>query len=233
MMLPSARLLRRLRQRRRPLLALLLVLFLLDAVLLLRARPHTKRVSLEDEARRLQQRGGAAAAAGAGDTNTNVFIASVHRNTGPILPAWGAAVLGLIDHLGRDRVHFSALESGSQDDTKAQLEGLAAELAARGVASTVRLGLTVWEQLDEQWARPDPAGPRPADGGWIWNPEDRVYDLRRITYLARERNRALEPMWELERQGVRFDKVLWINDVVFDVSAHFLYMAPCMCFLRY
>lgn len=97
--------------------------------------------------------------------------------------------------------------------------------------NTVSLGMTVWEQLDEMWARPDPQGPR--QPGWIWNPEDKVYDLRRISYLARERNRAMEPMWELEREkGIKFDKVLWLNDVVFDVRQPFQFVVRILCWQR-
>lgn len=218
-MIPSQRLLlRRLRQYRRPLLALLLFLFLVDALFLLHDRPRTQRTTAAGDPSHHNRGSG-------GGGNTSVFIVSVHRNTGKILPAWGAAALALVDYLGgggeggSNRVYFSALESGSQDDTKEKLAVLQAQLDARGVPNTVTLGMTVWEQLQEMWDRPDPAGPRPE--GWIWNQEDKLYDLRRITYLARERNRALEPMRELERQGIKFDKLLWINDVVFNVGIAF------------
>lgn len=193
--------LRRLRQKRRPLLALLLALFLVDALLLLCDRPCTTRVTTSQRL---------------GDT-PSVFIVSVHRNTANVLAAWSAAVLALVDHLGPSNVYFSAVESGSQDDTKDKLAALKQELDRRGVTNTVDLGMDVYQQLDEMWARPDPADPRPE--GWIWNEEDKVFDLRRITYLAKERNRAMSPLEDLERLGTRFDKILWINDVLFNVSA--------------
>lgn len=228
MILPSQRRLRRLRQKRLPILVLLSVLLLLDALLLLHNRPRTTRVVLPP--------GGGPAATTPGHHRSSpsppdpgsIFIVSVHRNTGPILPAWSAAVLALVDHLlllddngddkdKKNKIYFSALESGSQDDTKEKLTELEGQLARRGVPHAVRLGMTVWEQLDEMWARPAPEAPR--QPGWIWNPADEVYDLRRITYLARERNRAMDPMWALEREkGIKFDKVLWLNDVIFDVS---------------
>ena len=214
MIIPSRRLLRRLRQRRRPIAALLLLLFTVDALILLHRRPRTIRSTLPHQARHSPLDGGVS---GPGNPdNTTVFIVSVHRNTAQVLPAWGAAVLALIDHLGSDNVYFSALESGSQDDTKQGLAALKDQLDARRVPNTVTLGMSVWEQLDEMWARPDPAGPR--QEGWIWNQEDQLYDLRRITYLARERNRAMEPMRVLQGQGTTFDKVLWLNDVVFDTE---------------
>lgn len=191
----------RLRQKRRPLVALLLGLFLLDALILLKRRPLTQRFHPGQEI---------------DHGETRVFIVSIHRNTGKILPAWSDAALALVDYLGPERVFFSALESGSQDDTKEKLANLRSSLDARGVKNDVSLGKTVWEQLDEMWARPDPDGPPPE--GWIWNQEDKLYDLRRISYLANERNKALQPLWDLEKQGVTFDKILWINDVVFNVS---------------
>lgn len=194
--------LRRLRQQRRPLLALLMAIFLLDALVLLHGRPRTKRVTAVDQQ---------------GKEKPSVFIVSVHRNTANVLPEWSAATLALVDYLGKDRVYFSALESGSQDGTKAELSALKTELDARGVPNTIDLGKDVYEQLDEMWARPDPDGPR--QQGWIWNEEDNVYDLRRITYLAKERNKAMQPLEDLERMGTKFDKILWINDVVFNVSS--------------
>lgn len=197
----ARRLRNRLRQKQRPLGSLLLCLLLLDALILLQRRPLTERIHPGQEP---------------DHEETSVFIVSVHRNTGKILPAWSDAALELVDYLGSDRVFFSALESGSQDDTKEKLVALKSSLDARGVKNEVSLGQTVWEQLDEMWARPDPEGPR--KDGWIWNQEDQLYDLRRITYLANERNKALQPLRRLEEQGATFDKILWINDVVFDVS---------------
>lgn len=192
--------LRRLRQQRRPLLALLVTLLFIDALILLHNRPSTMRVTADQH----------------GQEKPSVFIVSVHRNTAKILPEWSAAALALVDYLGNDKVYFSALESGSQDGTKAELMALKTELDARGVSNTVDLGKDVYEQLEEMWTRPDPDGPR--QEGWIWNEEDTVYDLRRITYLAKERNRAMQPLQDLERMGTKFDKILWINDVVFNVG---------------
>ncbi|KUI52443.1 Alpha-1,3-mannosyltransferase CMT1 [Cytospora mali] len=216
MIIPSHRLLRRLRQKRRPILALLLFLFTIDALLLLHHRPRTIRSVLPLQARHGPMNGDGDLSSPQQPSNTSIFIVSVHRNTGQLLPTWGAAVLALVDYLGADNVYFSALESGSQDNTKEGLIALKDQLDARHVPNTVTLGMTVWEQLDEMWNRPHPDAPRPE--GWIWNEEDQVYDLRRITYLARERNRAMEPMRKLQRQGMTFDKVLWLNDVVFNTE---------------
>lgn len=214
MIIPSQRFLRRLRHKRRPILALLLFFFAIDALVLLHHRPRTIRSPVPLKARHGPMNGNPSSPEHT--NNTSVFIVSVHRNTGQILPTWGAAVLAVIDHLGAENVYFSALESGSQDDTKERLAALKDQLDARHVPNTVTLGMTVWEQLHELWDRPDPDGPR--QEGWIWNQEDQEYDLRRIAYLARERNRAMEPLRELQEQGMTYQKVLWLNDVVFDLE---------------
>lgn len=183
----------------RPLLYLGVFLFLIDAVSLLHSRPETHRATLKPRA-------------AAHDT---VYIASVHRNTEQIQrEAWNQAVLALVDYLGAPNVHLTAIESGSQEGTKDALLELKAGLDARGVSNHVSLGMTVWEQLDEIDARPPPGSREP---GWIWNPAEDQFEMRRIPYLSRVRNQAMAPLKELERQGKHFDKVLWINDVVFDV----------------
>jgi hypothetical protein len=54
------------------------------------------------------------------------------------------------------------------------------------------------------------------NSGWIDTPRGRK-ELRRIPYLSRLRNWTLQPLLELARQGEKFDKVLFLNDVVFSV----------------
>lgn len=124
-------------------------------------------------------------------------------------------MLAVVDYLGAANVHISAVESGSQEGTKDALMDLKAELDARMVSNDVSLGMTVWEQLDEIDNRPPPHAREP---GWIWNHREKQFELRRIPYLSKVRNQAMEPLRRLEREGRRFDKVLWLNDVVFDVS---------------
>jgi len=59
--------------------------------------------------------------------------------------------------------------------------------------------------------------------GWIQTPQGKK-EMRRLPFLARERNRAMEKLGELalrrQEDGGRrfFDKVLWLNDVIFTVS---------------
>lgn len=179
--------------------------FLIDALHLINSRPDTHRSTLKPRAAVHQS------------PNNSVFIVSVHRNTEKIQrEAWNEAVLELVDYLGAPNVHFSAVESGSQEGTKDALMELKEGLDARGITNDISLGMTVWEQLDEIDARPDPTAPR--EPGWIWNTREDHFELRRIPYLSRVRNQAMAPLKQLEEQGRRFNKVLWLNDVVFDVS---------------
>jgi len=209
---------RRIRKYRGPVLYLLAFLFILDALLITSSRPPTIRTPVPA--------GGSSASASSSGGNTSVFIVSVHRNTEEVLrAAWNDAILGLADHLGSHNVHFAALESGSQDGTKEALMELKEQLDARGVSNTISLGMTVWEQLEELDARPDPQGERVP--GWIWDDQEDRFALRRIPYLARVRNQAMEPLQMLEKMGRKFDKIFWVNDVVFDVSSHPL--APSRC----
>lgn len=197
----------------RPVLFVLLFLFCIDALFLIRRRPDTHRANLDLDRRSLFS---------SPTGNISVFIASVHRNTEITQrEAWNQAVLDLVDFLGAENVHVSAVESGSQDETKEALMDLKASLDVRHASNTVSLGLTVWEQLEEIDTRPPPNAREP---GWIWNVAESQFELRRIPYLANVRNQAMAPLKQLQSEGRKFDKVLWLNDVVFDVG--FLSISP-------
>ncbi|CAK7241159.1 MAG: hypothetical protein STHCBS139747_002618 [Sporothrix thermara] len=239
-MLFRPRLLRhRSRKYQRPLIYTLIVLVVLDIWFILRSRAPAIRSSVSSIAKASSSEEATSSAAPK-HKYPSVFIVSVHRNTEEILrSAWNENLLRLVDTLGHDRVYVSAVESGSQDNTKDALRELQAQLAARGVSHTIDLGTTVWQQLDElnAWPAPDtPAAERP---GWIWDGEEEHFALRRIPYLARVRNQAMAPLLteaarsssssnnnnnnnddggQGQGQGRRFDRVLWINDVAFDTE---------------
>ena len=52
--------------------------------------------------------------------------------------------------------------------------------------------------------------------GWIDTPRGKR-ELRRIPFLAKLRNRTLQDLIDLQKKGQHFDKVLFLNDVVFTV----------------
>ncbi|ETS87161.1 hypothetical protein PFICI_00989 [Pestalotiopsis fici W106-1] len=189
----------------RPAIYIFTFLFLLDAIRLVSRRPVTHRSPLKQRRAHVP-----------GVNETSVYIVSVHRNTEVIQrSAWNEAVLALVDYLGAENVHFSAVESGSQEGTKDALMELKDGLDQRGASNDISLGMTVWEQLDEIDARPPPGSNEP---GWIWNKAEDQFELRRIPYLSKVRNQAMEPLDRLVAEGRRFDKVLWLNDVVFDAQ---------------
>lgn len=76
--------------------------------------------------------------------------------------------------------------------------------------------------LDET-THADEIAKTPADGeereGWIQTSRG-MKELRRVPYLAKLRNLVLEPLEEMAREegwGERFERVLWVGDVVFGV----------------
>ena len=114
-------------------------------------------------------------------------------------------MLDLVDYFGAENVYVSIYESGSWDDSKQALRVLDNDLERKGVRRTVRLNDTT--HADEM--------KQPATDGWIETPRGKK-ELRRIPYLSKLRNLALEPLND-SSDGARFDKVLFLNDVVFTV----------------
>ncbi|KAJ1707907.1 hypothetical protein AFCA_009020 [Aspergillus flavus] len=127
-----------------------------------------------------------------------IFIASTH---------WNNAVIQLAKTWGPENIFVSIFESGSWDDSKGALRDLDLELDRLGV----RRNLTLSEIAHQDEIS------RPPSEGWIDTPRGRK-ELRRIHYLARLRNQTLRPLEDLARNGIVFDKVLFLNDVVFTVD---------------
>lgn len=148
-----------------------------------------------------------------------VYIASIHWNNENILRGnWTSAVLELVDSLGPENIYISIYESGSWDDSKGALRLLDAELEKIEVQRTIVLEPRTHE--DEIAASPSPSG-------WIDTPRGQK-ELRRIPYLSRLRNLSLKPLAELALKGITFDRVLFLNDVVFTVGSK-VQNAPVPC----
>jgi hypothetical protein len=138
-----------------------------------------------------------------------VFIASTHWNNEVVIRShWNSAVVDLIREIGLDHVHVSIYESGSWDDSKGALRELGVVLDELGVSKTLILDKTT--HIDEIEKPPAPSG-------WIDTSRGKK-ELRRIPYLSKLRNLSLQPLYDLEASGRRFDKILFLNDVVFDVG---------------
>lgn len=128
---------------------------------------------------------------------------------------WSDTLLELVQVLGVGNVFVSIVESGSLDNTKEFLQHLDYKLGELGVERSVQM--SNWSHADEMNRTnevgvlhfPEYAGQKGKDGS------RREWEVRRIPFLARERNRGLEPLVEMGKQGRRFDKVIVLNDVVY------------------
>ena len=137
-----------------------------------------------------------------------IFIVSLHWNNEKILRShWIPGVLGLVDHFGKDNVYVSVQESGSWDDSKGALRELDQSLEQTGARRRIILDETTHE---------DEIKKSPAESGWIQTSRG-AKELRRVPYLANLRNLVLKPLQDLAEAGEHFDKVLFLNDVVFTV----------------
>jgi len=146
-----------------------------------------------------------------------LFIASTHWNTEIMLRShWNDAVVDLAKHIGPNNIYVSVYESGSMDDSKGALRLLDQELEELGVQRKI--------VLDETTHADDLAKP-PGPTGWIDTLRGKR-ELRRIPYLSERRNRSLKPLAEMALNGVKFDKVLFLNDVVFTVPSLFRTRSP-------
>lgn len=140
----------------------------------------------------------------------SVYIVSDQYNSEEILTScWIPSLLQLVKELQsvQIRVYVSIYESGSVDGTKTVLSGLKASLEELKVDHEITLDdESHASAIEKALATP---------GGWV---ETRYgKELRRVAFLADVRNRALEPLHSLTKAGVEFDKILYLNDVVFSV----------------
>ncbi|KAJ9644233.1 uncharacterized protein PV06_05216 [Exophiala oligosperma] len=152
--------------------------------------------------------------------NQKIFIvAQFWTNAAVIHDRWGQALLDLVGVLGKENVYISIYESGSLDNTKEILRILDSVLGESNIPRTIVLDDTT--HADEINAGPldDQGHPRP---GWIQTTTVGAgKEMRRIPYLARLRNKSLEPLFALKSSALQsqtFDKVLFLNDVVFRPS---------------
>ncbi|KAI9851208.1 MAG: hypothetical protein M1838_004220 [Thelocarpon superellum] len=123
--------------------------------------------------------------------NESVFIAANIVDEALIRGAWGQAVLDLVSLLGPAHVFLSIYENDSGPGTAQALQEL--KLRVPCDASIVSDHLPLADIATVTL----PTGER---------------RIKRVAYLAEVRNRALSP---LEAHGTRFDKLLFLNDVIF------------------
>ncbi|KAK3114094.1 hypothetical protein LTR53_007941 [Teratosphaeriaceae sp. CCFEE 6253] len=131
--------------------------------------------------------------------NEKVFIAaSLYDAKGElVLGDWGRSVLGLVQILGPDNVHLSIYENDADDRSRAALKEFEESLPCN---SSI-----VVDELDISQLRD------------VITSTGKV-QLKRIAFLAEVRNRALAPLDDPNSSAshTRFDRVLYLNDVIFD-----------------
>ena len=136
-----------------------------------------------------------------------IFIASIHWNNEQILRSrWNRAILELVEYFGPDQIYVSIHESGSWDNSKDALRELDRDLESLRVRRTITLEETTHKDEIQ----------KPFADGWIDTPRGKK-ELRRIPYLSKLRNKVLKPLNDLALEDVKFDKVLFLNDVAFQV----------------
>lgn len=155
--------------------------------------------------------------------NERIFIASMNWQNEPIIRShWGAAMLDLVRAYGAENLYISIQASRSFDNTVEALQDLDAELELLGVERSIVLDETTHEMEANRT-------PAINEEGWIWTSEQRR-ELRRIPYLAGIRNKVMSKLYALaERpEGARkFDKILWLNDVIFTVCPPCSLLTSC------
>uniref|UniRef100_A0A0G4GBL2 Alpha-1,3-mannosyltransferase CMT1 n=1 Tax=Chromera velia CCMP2878 TaxID=1169474 RepID=A0A0G4GBL2_9ALVE len=127
---------------------------------------------------------------------TRVFITALLHQNEDILPQWIANVLEVIEVLGTENVFVSINEGGSNDGTSDLLRNMETELNLMGVPNQMMIDDN--ESVPFKYKKGDRKG------------------SPRIEYLAKLRNIAMAPLWEMkENEGIEFDRVLFLNDVIF------------------
>ena len=140
----------------------------------------------------------------------SVYIASVQYNSEAVLrERWVPSLLQLVKELraANISVYVSIYENHSVDGTKTILSQLAEKLRDLNVGNTIHLDAeTHADAIKKSISSPT---------GWLRTPYGK--ELRRIVYLADVRNRALKTLHDLNEAGTRFDRLLFLNDVIYSV----------------
>ncbi|KAI9826284.1 MAG: hypothetical protein M1832_000201 [Thelocarpon impressellum] len=141
----------------------------------------------------------------ANPNNETIFIAANIIDEDLIRGAWGRAVLDLIGLLGEENVFLSIYENDSGPRTTDALRDLEQKVKCNSSIVSEHL------PLEDIPTVPLPSGER---------------RIKRVAYLAEVRNRALRPLDPVDSPAARsfnqhnradatFDKILFLNDVVF------------------
>ncbi|KAL8712055.1 MAG: hypothetical protein Q9225_007020 [Loekoesia sp. 1 TL-2023] len=141
------------------------------------------------------------------ENTRSVYIASSLWNSGSLLQDhWIPSLLQIVADLkaANISVFISIYENGSWDSTKSVLQRLKLTLEENSIHNQIIIDDTSHEETIRRNA---------SSAGWLRTAYGS--EMRRIPYLADVRNEALKPLSTLTKSGVKFDKIVYINDVVF------------------
>lgn len=141
----------------------------------------------------------------------SVYIASVQYNSEDTLRThWVPSLLQLVKELQIANIttYVSIYENHSLDGTKHVLSELALTLKNLNIDHTIYLDTEARATVIEKTIS--------SQNGWLKTLYGK--EMRRIVYLAGVRNRALKPLHALKKQGVEFDKLLFLNDVIYSAK---------------
>ncbi|KXT16189.1 hypothetical protein AC579_886 [Pseudocercospora musae] len=155
------------------------------------ANPPARYRALRNRVREFGQR--------VNDYNEKIYIAaSLYDHEGEVVSGqWGQSVLHLINILGPENVFLSIYENDPDPGALAALDSFRTNITCQSAIVTERLDL--------------------ADLPHVSTPDGSLR-LKRMQFLADVRNRALRPLEDEKSPAynTRFDKLLYLNDVVFD-----------------
>jgi len=139
-----------------------------------------------------------------------VYIAGQFWNGADLIKTrWSPQIIDLVRYFGQDNVYISIYGSASFDGAEEALKALKNDLLDRRIQHTIIQDPETHAEAVERESRGQ---------GWLTlSNGERV--LRRIPYLANIRNKVMEPLKTLEKQGILFDVVLFAGDVEFTVSS--------------
>lgn len=137
-----------------------------------------------------------------------IYIAAIHWNSEAILKDyWNNAVIELVNILGNNNVYVDIYESGSWDNTKEVLQDLEKTLERLNIRKNITLSSTTHLDIIASNNKHD-----------LVSLPGRDPKIRRIPHLANARNIALDNLYRMVQEGNHFDKIIFLNDIVFTPS---------------
>ncbi|MCJ1321510.1 hypothetical protein MMC15_006855 [Xylographa vitiligo] len=140
------------------------------------------------------------------DRLPSVYIASINSGASSNVPqAWRRAIESVATHLASDKVYVSVYQYADESGTRDELDQLWRNLKLLGVQhSIVFANDENSDAFNHTWTAQGLPVPPPAT----------TY----VQHMVQMRNQVLRPMIELALQGIRFDRILFLESDSFSVE---------------